>query len=303
MIAENTTYASPASLSANATPATQASDSALSGERPRTPPSAPRSGPMSVHRTLAIINLLANNATGLSLAEISRKLRSPKASVLGLLKELAALRYIRKNESGLFELAASSYRLAVDISASGSLHKVIANTLIELSKELRMSAAFGYLDRERRSLVYGDRCEANSPVRYVVKLGERLDIHSRSIGKLLLAQEPEREWPLWLGPEPYYQHTRHTRTRLAQIAADVKVIRRKKLAWTVSEQYEGIAGCACGVLDKDGRMVAGIAVQGLVDRVTEHKVKVAALLKEACETISDELRLRSIDARSLSMFI
>ena len=50
-------------------------------------------------------------------------------------------------------------------------------------------------------------------------------------------------------------------------------------------------------------MVAGIAVQGLVDRVTEHKVKVAALLKEACDTISDELRLRSIDSRSLSMFI
>lgn len=266
-------------------------------------PSAPRSGPMSVHRTLAIISLLANNAQGLSLAEISRKLRSPKASVLGLLKELTALRYIRRNDGGKFELAASSYRLAVDISASSSLHKVVADTLIELSKELRLSAAFGYLDRDKRSLVYGDRCEANSPVRYVVKLGERLDIHSRSLGKLLLAHEPEREWPLWLGPEPYAQYTRHTRTRLAELLADAKVIRRKKLAWTNSEQYEGIAACACGVQDKDGRMVGGIAVQGLVARVTEHKARIAQMLQQACERVSVELRQRNIDARTLHMFI
>jgi DNA-binding IclR family transcriptional regulator len=258
---------------------------------------------MSVHRTLAILDLLANNTAGLSLAEISRRLRAPKASVLGLIKELTALRYMRKNDSGVFELAASSYRLAVDISASGTLHRVVANTLIDLSKELRISAAFGYLDRERRSLVYGDRCEANSPVRYVVKLGERLDIHSRSLGKLLLSQEPEKEWPLWLGPEPYTAHTRFTRTRLSELAADIRTIRRKKIAWTLSEQYEGIAGCACAVMDTEGRMAGGIAVQGLVERLNEHKGRIADLLKEACATVTEELRLRGIDARSLPMFI
>ena len=274
-------------------------------EKPKGPrfPLAPRSGPMSVHRTLAIIDLLANNAKGLSLAEISRKLRAPKASVLGLIKELQALRYIRKNESGVFELAASAYRLAVDISASGSLHKVVANTLIELSKELRISASFGYLDRERRSLVYGDRCEANSPVRYVVKLGEKLDIHSRSLGKLLLSNEPEKDWPLWLGPEPYAQYTRHTRTRLAEIVADIRIIRRQKIAWAVSEQYEGIAGCSCAVLDAEGRMAGGIAVQGLSERMAEHKKAICDRVRQACAQVSDELRLRSIDSRSLPMFI
>lgn len=270
---------------------------------PKRPPIAPRSGPMSVHRTLAIIDLLANNTDGLSLAELSRRLRAPKASVLGLIKELVALRYIRRNDNAVFELAATSYRLAVDINASGSLHRVVASILVDLSRELRMSAAFGYLDRDRRALVYADRCEANNPVRYVVKLGERLDIHSRSVGKLLLSQEPDHEWPLWLGPEPYTAHTRFTRTRLSQIVEDIRVIRRRKIAWAVSEQYEGIGGCSCAVLDAEGRMAGGIVIQGLVERMNHHKPRITELLKQACATVSEELRLRNVDAKSLPMFV
>ena len=50
-------------------------------------------------------------------------------------------------------------------------------------------------------------------------------------------------------------------------------------------------------------MVGGIAVQGLVARVNEHKARIAQMLQEACDHVSVELRQRNIDSRTLHMFI
>ncbi len=210
---------------------------------------------------------------------------------------------MRKNERSQFELASLAYRLAVGISATGSLHRMVGNTLIELSASLRMTVVFAYLDRERHVLVYADRCETNSPVRYIVKLGDRLDIHSRSTGKLLLANEPEAEWPHWLGKEPYPSFTSHTRTRLSEIAPDLHRIRKAGVAWTSSEQHDGIAGCASPIRDINGNIAATIAVQGLGEWMNKHADRIESQLKLACDAVSDELRMRIIESRSLPKFI
>jgi DNA-binding IclR family transcriptional regulator len=280
--------------------------SAILNELPKaadTAPSQPRGGPMSVGRVLGILELLATNTHGLSLAEISRRLKAPKASVLGLLRELMALQYVRKNERGQFELASLSYRLAVGISATGSLHRMVGNTLIELSSELHMTVVMAYLDHERHVLVYADRCETNSAVRYVIKLGDRLDIHTRSTGKLLLANEPEADWPLWLGAEPYQKFTKHTRTRLADISQDLRRARKETFAWSHSEQYDGISGVAYPIRDAHGNMAAAIALQGLSEWMKNNKDRIEGRLKAACDAVSNELALRQIEARSLPKFI
>ena len=258
---------------------------------------------MSVGRVLAILELLSQHQGALSLSEMSRRLFCPKVSLLALMNELVALGYVRRNEHAQFELDSGARRLGLHLSASGTLHRTVRDTLKQLCDQLSLNAAFGYLDRRNRSLIYADRCEADTPVRFTVKLGEQLHIHSRSLGKLLLAFEPETDWPLWLGAEPYPQITRQTRTRLADIAPDLRDIRRKAMAWVVAEQWSGAAGCACPVRDAEGQVAAGLVVSGPIDAVSGNKAKIARALNAAAAALSTELRLRSITAQSLRMFI
>lgn len=258
---------------------------------------------MSVGRVLAILELLSQHAEGLSLSETSRRLLTPKVSLLALLNELVALGYARRNERGHFELGSRAHRLGLQLSAAGTLHRAVRETLRELCDRLRLNSAFGYLDRKNHALIYADRCEAQSPVRYIVKLGERLDIHSRSLGKMLLAYEPEKDWPTWLGPEPYNKVARQTRTTLAEITADLRQIRAKDMGWAVAEQWNGAAGCACPVRGSDGMVAAGLVVSGPIDAMNGSKATVARVVSAAARALSTELKLRSVTTRTLTMYI
>jgi DNA-binding IclR family transcriptional regulator len=258
---------------------------------------------MSVGRVLAILELLSQHSEALSLSEMSRRLFCPKVSLLALMNELVSLGYVRRNAHGQFELDSRAHRLGLHLTSSGTLHRVVRETLQQLCERLKLNAAFGYLDQTHRKLVYADRCEADMPVRFTVKLGEQLHIHSRSLGKLLLAFQPQPDWPLWLGPEPYPQVARNTRTTLAALTPDLEDIRRKGMAWAVAEQWGGASGCAAPVRDQDGSVTAGVVVSGPVDAVNGNKARIAREVAAAAATLSTELRLRSITAQTLRMFI
>lgn len=268
-------------------------------------PDAPagRSGPMSVGRVLAILDLLSQNPQGLALSEMSRRLFCPKVSLLALLNELVTLGYIRRNLQAHFELDTRARRLGLQLSSSGALHRTVRDTLTDLCERLCLNAAFGYLDRRNRTLIYADRCEADTPVRFTVKLGEQLHIHSRSLGKLLLAYEPEADWSQWLGAEPYPQIARNTRTTLAEITPDLREIRRKGMAWAVAEQWSGAAGCACPIRDAEEQVAAGLVVSGPVDALNGNKVQIARELAAAAASLSSEFKLRAVTAHTLHMFI
>lgn len=264
---------------------------------------AARSGPMSVGRVLAILELLSQNPQGLALSEMSRRLFCPKVSLLALLNELVTLGYIRRNLQAHFELDTRARRLGLQLSSSGALHRTVRDTLTALCAQLRLNAAFGYLDRRHHSLIYADRCEADTPVRFTVKLGEQLHIHSRSLGKLLLAFEPEADWPHWLGAEPYAQIARGTRTTLAEITPDLREIRRRGMGWAVAEQWNGAAGCAFPVRDANGQVAAGLVVSGPSDAVNGNKTRIVRELSAAATSLSSEFKLRSVTTQTLHMFI
>jgi len=258
---------------------------------------------MSVGRVLAILELLSQHPQGLALSDMSRRLFCPKVSLLALLNELVTLGYIRRTPQAQFELDTRARRLGLQLSSSGSLHRTIRDTLTALCEQLQLNVAFGYLDHRQHTLIYADRCEADTPVRFTVKLGEQLHIHSRSLGKLLLAFEPEEHWPKWLGTEPYPQVARNTRTTLAAITPDLREIRRKGIGWAIAEQWIGAAGCACPVRDADGRVAAGLVVSGPVDTINGDKTRITRALSDAAASLSSEFKLRTVTTQTLHMFI
>lgn len=259
---------------------------------------APRPGPMAVNRVLNLLQTLASPDAPYSLGRLSALLNTPKPSALALLNELVSLGYVRRVDSG-FELGSRAFRLGLQMMSMGSVSRLVRDSLRQVSDELKMTVAFGFLDRLGRTLVYGDRYDASGPVRYVVQLGTPLAIHSRALGRLLLAYEPEADWPLWLGEEPYQAFTPCTTTGLGPLSEELRKIRRDGLARTASQQYVGIGSCALPIFDQNGLVSCGIATQTSVHALEAHEPKVIAALRAAAALLGKEFTARDITRDTL----
>ena len=257
-----------------------------------------RAGPMAVNRVLNLLQTLASPEAPYSLARLSTLLNTPKPSALALLNELVSLGYVRRVGGG-FELGSRSFRLGLQLMSLDSVSRLIRDGLRQVSEELKMTVAFGYLDRTQKTLVYGDRYDAGGSVRYDVQLGAALAIHSRALGRLLVAYEPEESWSYWLGPEPYDVFTPHTNTTLSSLSDALKQIRRDGLARTASEQYVGIGSCALPIFDENGRVSCGIAVQTYLPALEAHEPKVIAALRATAALLGKELTARRITRETL----
>jgi DNA-binding IclR family transcriptional regulator len=228
---------------------------------------------------------------------------APKASLLGILGELVELGFVRRDDEGRYLLGGPAYRLASRMSMSGSLSSAIRSTLVDVSRKLEAAVSLGHLDAESHTLVYADRYAESSAVRYVVKFGSAIQIHTRATGKLLIAFEAEDTWPEWLGPEPYKKLTPQTHTGMKTLRKELLEIRKTGVAWTYSEQYVGISGCAVPVLGYDGRVAAGIGLVMIGESLERNREQVLSVLASAAEALTAEFKLHRITQSTLSRYI
>ncbi|WP_334189201.1 IclR family transcriptional regulator, partial [Noviherbaspirillum sp.] len=251
-----------------------------------------RGGPMSVSRVIGIMEMLA--VEPMSLADLARRLAVPKPSLLNLLGELSALGVVRRDEAGRYILGGRAFRLASMMSFSGSLSTSVRTTLVEVSNALEAAVSIGYLDRHFRKLVYADRYGESSAVRYVVKFGAVIQLHTRATAKLLVAHESEETWREWFGAEPYEQLTPRSHKTFSTLYPELVDIRKAGIAWTCSEQYEGISGCAVPVYGSDDLVAAGLGMVMIGEAMERNRAQVMSVLRAAAETISAEFHLRRI---------
>jgi IclR family acetate operon transcriptional repressor len=262
---------------------------------------AKRGGPMSVARVLGILDSLTEGPV--ALADLARRMEAPKPSLLAILGELLALGYVRRDQDGRYLLGSRAFRLASRMSVGGSLSNSVRATLIELSRALEAAVSLSYLDPESHTLIYADRYGESSAVRYVVKFGAAIQLHTRATGKLLVAYEDEGSWPDWFGPEPYNQLTPRSHVGMATLRKELLEIRKTGVAWTFSEQYEGISGCALPVYGYDDKVVAGVGLVMIGESLEKYSDKVRSALSAAAETMTAEFRLRRITKETLASYI
>lgn len=268
-------------------------------EEPERKAGGKRPGPMSIARVLGILDQLSSGQGPVSLSDLSRDMAAPKASLLGILGELVALGFVRRDEEGRYLLGGKAYRLASKMSSTGSLSRSVRNVLADVSRELEATVSLGYLDTESRTLVYADRYGESSAVRYTVKYGQATHLHARATAKLLISLQPEDSWADWFGPEPYQKAASRSHTRFATLRPELVEARKNLVAFTHSEQYDGISGCAVPVFAHDGTAAAGLGILMIGESMERNRERVLKVLRSAAESLESEFHLRRITAKTL----
>jgi DNA-binding IclR family transcriptional regulator len=241
---------------------------------------------MAVKRAIDTIEVLARHRLGLTLAELSRRLSVPKASLFEVMKGLEDRIYVSRNEAGRYELGSSALSFARAALATNNLGQVARPILQTLVRKTGETALLALLDEEAMVAVYVDKVESESPIRYTVPLGLRRELHGASVGKALLAFMPAPLREKYLSAKRLERFTAATIVNLKEIRRDIETIRQTGVALTVDERTEGASGIAAPVFGAGGVLVAGVSLAGPSPRMTAGRDRFVPLVRDAAAQIS-----------------
>lgn len=214
---------------------------------------------------LGIFEIIARSPDGLSLAELSNRLESPKSSLLALLRPLVAANYLA-HRGGRYSLASESFVLATNIISARKFVPVIRGLMAELQKACAETIALAMLDRQAQTVMYTDVLESPKVIRYAIPTGTTRPLYTSSAGQLILAYQDE-EWR-----ERYLRHvklkalTPRTITNVGLLRNRLSSIRYDGLSVSVSEAVEGATGAAAPISGSDGAFQTALLIAGPTDR-------------------------------------
>jgi DNA-binding IclR family transcriptional regulator len=216
----------------------------------------------SVERTLAILESISEAKTGLTLPELSRRLRLPKSSTHCLLLTLERRGYLIRNErTRRYMLALKLFSLA-NVALSGIKLREQASSFLQALMQLcRMTVHMAILEHDEAVII--EKVEPPPGVRRIATwVGKRLDLHCSAVGKALIAYLPEEKLLSLVGEHRLARYNDNTLTSLRRLKQEIDETRRRGYA---IEDEEGELGCRCvgaPVLVGPEEAMAAISVAG-----------------------------------------
>ena len=241
---------------------------------------------IAVHRALGMLEAISKSGAGLSNSELSRKLKVPKSSTSYVLRALEAGGYVRREADGKYRLGLALLSLSSRAMESLDVRQVALPILQHLVDRSGLTAHLAVLDH--RQAVYIAKVDAPGFIKMNTWPGRRMNLHSTSVGKALLAHLPEGEVQHILD-QGMKKWTPHTITTPAKLFADLEHIRRRGYAVDEQESTMGIRCVAAPVFGAQG-VAASIGLTGTVTQFHASEIhRFAEMVKDAARRVSLQL--------------
>jgi DNA-binding IclR family transcriptional regulator len=252
------------------------------------PTAEPVSAP-AVARAARILDLLAQSASPMSLADLARQLDAPKSSVHNLCATLTQLRLINRLESGLMTLGPHVMNWANAFLARSDVTQEFFAAWEGVDALKKETITLSVLDGG--SVVYTACRNGSRPLGITFRIGMRLPAPYTATGKAMLSTLPDEQvrellqgaWPRPLTPagtpslKAFLKELAETRTRGYSIDA--------------GEVREGMHCFGAPVFDSTGKQaVAGIAVSLMAhDATAAMQKKVGQEIRQMADHLSARL--------------
>jgi len=243
----------------------------------------------SVERTLAVLEAIAERPTGMSNSDINRRLRIPKSSASYILRALVKNGYLRRDrETGRYHLGLRVVNLSHRALAGLDIREIAQPILRQLVDHSHLTSHLAILDHGQA--VYIEKIDAPGFVKMNTWVGRRLDCHSTSVGKTLIAFLPEEELQVLLDERGLEKRTPQTITNAARLLRELEKVREQGYALDDEENNLGVRCVAAPIFNSEGRVEASVGLSGTTYQLEKGGVpKVAELVKAAARKISHQL--------------
>lgn len=250
--------------------------------------------PQSVTRVIHILEVLCVSPAPLSLADLSRALRTPKSSLAALLRGLVAADFVAVSE-GTYRLGPGAFGLgSALLEARRRLHSsdLIRGGMRRVAERSGETVLFAVRDPDGTTMTYVDIIESRNAIRFAVSVGDRRPLYCTAGGRILLATAAQDELRLYLRQLKPQRLTPNTETNKGRLANAIATARATGVAQTVDQTSEGVTGTAAALRDASGGVLGALIVAAPSVRLQDRGAKLARLVLEEAEGISRSLGAR-----------
>ena len=250
--------------------------------------------PQSVTRVIRLLEALCASAEPLSLADLSRRLDTPKSSLAALLRGLAEEDFVAPAD-GAWRLGPGAFGLASAITEARrrlQSSDLIRDGMRRLAVRAQETVLLAVGDIEGDQLTYVDMVESRHAVRYAVAAGDRRPLYATAGGRALLATCSPEAVALYLKRVRPQRFTPATATALPDLTAAIAAARQAGYAQTVDQAAEGVTGTAAVVRDAAGGVVGALVIAAPSTRTQGRLAELAQLVQAEAAAISRSLGFR-----------
>ena len=241
----------------------------------------------ALDKALAVLEAITAQSQPIGLPDLSARLKLPRQTVHRVLTQLEKLGLVVRDPSrDRFSVGPRLSTLALNALRTHNQSAPIHAILQQLVDEIEETCNVGVLDGLQ--FVYLERIECHWALRVHLQAGSRVPAHCTSGGKVMLAHLDDAVRARLLRNVTLKPCTEHTITQTTELEAELAEIRRRGYAVNNQEFTIGIIGVAVPIADRQGRVLAALAVHGPSPRLDlERAIGFVPRLKEAAGVMAD----------------
>jgi IclR family pca regulon transcriptional regulator len=243
----------------------------------------------SLARGLAVILTFGPDRPELTLAEVAEGTGLTRAAARRFLLTLVKLGYVR-NEGRLFSLRPRVLELGYAYLSGLSLAEVAEPRVEELVSSIHESSSICVLDGY--DIVYIVRVPTKRIMTISISVGTRFPAYCTSMGRVLLANQPENELEQYLAEVQFEPRTRQTVFHAGELRDILHDVRATGYAIVDQELEDGLRSVAVPVHDAAGRVIAAmnVSANSHLMSLQELRQEILPQLRQAASRIEEDLR-------------
>ncbi len=228
----------------------------------------------SVDRTLDIIEALSLEPSGLSLTEISTKVKLHKSTVYRLVNTLYKRGFLNKSDSGNYRIGLKLIEIVSCYINSLELQTEARPYLQDITATLGLTSHLGIL--EGSDVIYIEKMDVFTGSQLYAQIGLRVPAFCSSLGKCLLSKYSSDELKNLFSKDVFPKYTENTTKNIFELQTNLTAVRRN--GWAIdNEEYKTGHRCiAAPIYDYRGEIIAAISASGPTILLTDDRIQSTA---------------------------
>ncbi|MEM7211717.1 MAG: IclR family transcriptional regulator [Pseudomonadota bacterium] len=236
-------------------------------------------GAQSFSRSIAILQMFADSNGPLSRPELAEKTDLTRPTLYRIIASLEAEGLIESAGRGRYRLGARLVHLARSALAQNDVRQVAGVELERLRDATGETVHLAIPSGD--SMIYVDKVESSEVVRMMSTIGQRIALHSTSVGKAYLSALPSEKLDAFIDNSDLQAVTEHTVTDPSALKSALRDASHLGFAREEQENEKGIVCFGSPVRSHDGTPVGAISVSVPMFRLDEDKAYGAAVARAA----------------------
>jgi len=221
-----------------------------------------------LERTFQLLDLLASYPDPISLKLISEQTGLHPSTAHRILNDLTLGRFVDRPQAGSYRLGMRLLELGNLVKARLDVRDAALGPMRELHKVTHQPVNLSM--RQGDEIVYIERTYSERSGMQVVRaIGGRAPLHLTSVGKLFLAHDDPQRVRAYATRTGLAGHTRNSITTLPALERELTKVANQGTARDDEELELGVRCLAAGILDDQGKLVAGLSISAPADRLEE----------------------------------